>query len=140
MRAREKKRGVEVWERGEKGGSFRLTEHSLLVRILFFQSDVQCLSSPSLSQELPQPSEMQVASSFKSCAPLSSPASRRRSSNASSGSPRSSRSSGAVVVKARTFDVPKSDKFVPKRNPGAGDLRKLGSSDLYVSCKRKFGA
>ena len=43
---------------------------------------------------------------------------------------------GAVSVRARAFEAaPKSDKFVPKRNPGAGDLRKLGSSDLMVSCE-----
>lgn len=49
---------------------------------------------------------------------------------------RSSRFGGAVSVRARAFEAaPKSDKFVPKRNPGAGDLRKLGSSDLMVSCK-----
>ena len=46
------------------------------------------------------------------------------------------RSGGAVSVRARAFEAaPKSDKYVPKRNPGAGDLRKLGSSDLMVSCK-----
>ena len=46
-----------------------------------------------------------------------------------------SRVGGAVSVRARAFDAPKSDKYVPKRNPGAGDLRKLGSSDLMVSCE-----
>ena len=46
------------------------------------------------------------------------------------------RPGGAVAVRARAFEAaPKSDKFVPKRGPGAGDLRKLGSSDLMVSCE-----
>lgn len=62
----------------------------------------------------------------------SSPLARQSISNAR----RSSRIGGAVSVRARAFEAaPKSDKFVPKRNPGAGDLRKLGSSDLMVSCK-----
>ena len=71
---------------------------------------------------------MQVTALMKGrCAPSlasSSCAAPRRRSNASS-----------LVVVARAFDIPKSDKFVPKRNPGAGDPRKLGSSDLLVSCE-----
>ena len=63
-------------------------------------------------------------------------ASSSRQSSVSIACRRSSRIGGAVSVRARAFEAaPKSDKFVPKRNPGAGDLRKLGSSDLMVSCK-----
>lgn len=45
---------------------------------------------------------------------------------------------GTAVVVARSIPDLKNDKYVPKRNPGAADLRKLGSSDLMVSCKCSY--
>ena len=81
---------------------------------------------------------MQTSASIKgasSSSPLVPRSPRRQCSSIAR-----SRTSGAVSVRARAFDaVPKTDKFVPKRGLGAGDLRKLGSSDLMVSCECSFG-